>query len=119
MRVRSPTRCWATQGLSLGIPALSAGALLVAIISVRWIGHLQLLPIFYVMLALLALYRIYDTGEGAPAPRVRRAWIGVFCACAAEELGYRQYHTGNLPRVHSWLLMDRQARWRSSGLPHC
>jgi len=74
------------KGPGLGILSSSAGALLVGIISVAWIGHLQLFPFFYVLLAMLALYRIHDTGDGAPGDGARRAWIGVFCACAVLQL---------------------------------
>jgi hypothetical protein len=72
---------WLRKGARLAIPASSAGALLLAMISVAWTGHLQLFPFFYVMLALLALFRIFDVGETAPTTAARRAWIGVFLSC--------------------------------------
>ena len=70
------------RGAKLPIPASGAGALLLAMVSEAWASHLQLFPFFYVMLALLALFRIFDEGEGAPATTARRGWICVFSACA-------------------------------------
>jgi len=66
-------------GLKVGILASTAGALLLAMILVTWLSHIQLFPFFYVMLALLALFQIFDEEE--PDVIMRRVWIGVFCAC--------------------------------------
>lgn len=71
------------RGARLSVPASSAGALLLAVISVAWASHPQLFPFFYVLFAMLALFRIFDSGPGAPSTAARRVWIGVFCACGA------------------------------------
>ena len=74
------------RGTKLALPASTAGALLMATIAVAWSGHLQLFPYFYMLLALLALFRIFDQGRDAPGTAARRLWIGVFFACFVLQL---------------------------------
>ena len=74
------------KGAKLSVSASTAGALLMGIISVAWSSHLQLFPFFYVTLALLALFRIFHEGEGAPGTAARRVWIGVFCASGVSQV---------------------------------
>lgn len=78
--------CLLRKGVKIDVFASSAGALLMAIISVAWTSHIQLFPFFYVMLAVLALFRIFEGREGAPRAAPRRAWIGVFCACGVLQI---------------------------------
>ena len=70
------------RGLKVGILESTAGALLLAVISFSTTGHYQLNPYFYVMLGLLALYRIFDNGADAPSTPQRRSWVVVLCLCA-------------------------------------
>ncbi|NQZ69797.1 MAG: hypothetical protein HRT89_17195, partial [Lentisphaeria bacterium] len=68
------------KGLKLGISASTAAALFVAIKSSSW-GHPQLCPFFFMLIALLALFRILDSEESAPQQNGRRSWIVIFAAC--------------------------------------
>lgn len=74
------------RGTKLSKPVSSAGALLLVTISIAWSPHLQLLPFFYMLTALLALFRIFDPGENAPGTTTRRVWIAVFFACFVLQL---------------------------------
>jgi hypothetical protein len=99
------------KGARLSIPASTAGALLMGIISAAWTGHLQLSPFFYVMLALHALLRIFDEGESA----ARRAWIGVFFAsCVLQVWGaiYAFFFFGVLSAIAVVVALARAATRR-------
>ena len=69
------------KGVRLGVLEASAGALLMAVISVAWSSHIQLFPFFYVFIGLLALFRIFDTSDAAPGTSARKVWIGVLFGC--------------------------------------
>ena len=65
-------------GTHVGVLVSTVGALLLAGMMVRWLSHPQLFPMFYVLLALLALLRIF-VDKHTPGLRFqRRAWIGLF-----------------------------------------
>ena len=65
-------------GTGVGVLASTAGALLLASMMVRWLSHPQLFPMFCVLLALLALLRIF-VDQHAPGMHFRRrVWIGLF-----------------------------------------
>ena len=69
------------NGLKVGVAGSTAAALVSAVGALSWFGHPQLCPIFYMALALLALFRIFDQGESAPSDFFRKLWIVVFAAC--------------------------------------
>jgi hypothetical protein len=71
--------------LQAGALSTSCGAYLISFASVLQVqfGHPQMLPLFYVALAVAALCRIFAATDGPTGPRRRRLWIAVFFTCVA------------------------------------
>ncbi len=66
------------RGTRLGVAASTTGAVMLAGMAVRWLRHPQLFPMWFVLLACLALLRIFGE-KPTPASRYRRrAWIVLF-----------------------------------------
>ena len=74
------------RGPHLGLFASTAGAGLFAAMTQVWTSHPQLYGLGYVIVATLALFRIFDEGAEAPSERRRRVWIVVFFACSVLQL---------------------------------
>lgn len=65
------------RGFGVGTVGASVGALLLAMLGGERSGHPQLVPLYFPILGLLALLRIFQDGERQTA-RERRAWIVAF-----------------------------------------
>lgn len=74
------------SGSRLGVWPATAGATLLAAMSQVWTSHLQLYCFGYVLIGMLALFRVFDQRQTAPGPGRRRGWIAVFYVCAILQL---------------------------------
>ena len=71
----------ARVGLRLGIFSASFFALFISTCALDYSGHLQLVPFFYVIVGILAVFRIFSAEGNAPGDVERRSWVLVLICC--------------------------------------